>query len=269
MENLKIIILISFTVVGYLNLRLGLFPYLELPGPVNEIPPRVVITTVFCLLHACYAIGWRLTAVFFALSGLVSWGFEQMGVATGLIYGAYEYSEKLGVKIGHVPMLIPLAWFMMIYPSYVISNLIVGGRAFGVSGSLVRLVWISLIGAMVMTAWDLVIDPGMSKDGFWIWKEPGAYFGVPVRNFGGWMLTTFTVFFAYRLLEQRSGLRPLRDGSPAMNSLPVLAYAFIAVRHMVGNEEVALRVVAFFAMGLPLVLALGRLFDSARSQDVR
>lgn len=37
------------------------------------------------------------------------------------ISGTYHYPGMLGPKLGAVPVLIPLAWFMMIYPSYLIS----------------------------------------------------------------------------------------------------------------------------------------------------
>ena len=35
---------------------------------------------------------------------------EEIGVRTGFIFGAYHYSDQLGPKIGHVPLLIPLTW---------------------------------------------------------------------------------------------------------------------------------------------------------------
>jgi Carotenoid biosynthesis protein len=47
------------------------------------------------------------------LAVVVSWAFEKVGIATGLIYSPYHYSARLGVKLGAVPVIIPLAWFMM------------------------------------------------------------------------------------------------------------------------------------------------------------
>src|SRR5207248_2740604 len=100
--------------------------------------------------------------------------------------------------------LISIAWFMMIYPSYVLANLIGDGHATGTRGGLARLVWLAVLSAMVMTAWDLVVDPLMSGPsvGAWVWEEGGPYFGVPLRNFVGWMLTTGTVYLAYRGVER-------------------------------------------------------------------
>jgi uncharacterized membrane protein len=53
----------------------------------------------------------------------VSLLFESVGVATGLVYDPYHYTNKLGpLFLGLVPYLIPMAWFMMSYPSFVIAD---------------------------------------------------------------------------------------------------------------------------------------------------
>jgi len=82
----------------------------------------------------------------------------------------------LGPSCGEVPLLIPLAWFMMIYPSYVVANLALEGHVFGTPGGRGRLVGLAAASAIVMTAWDLVIDPILSDVGQgWIWETGGPY----------------------------------------------------------------------------------------------
>jgi uncharacterized membrane protein len=51
--------------------------------------------------------------------------------------------------------------------------------------------WVAAVGALVMTAWDLAMDPMMSAGGHWIWEVAGAYFGIPLQNYWGWWLTVF------------------------------------------------------------------------------
>ena len=68
------------------------------------------------------------TLLFFGITVAVSWSYEHVGVETGLIDGAYHYTDALGLKLGLVPIIIPIAWFMMIYPSYILANLIGSGR---------------------------------------------------------------------------------------------------------------------------------------------
>lgn len=221
---------------------------------------------LFSLFHASYALGWRHMLVFFAISAVVSWGFEQTGVATGAIYGPYHYTAALGPKLGHVPLLIPLAWFMMIYPSYIIANLLVDGRPLAARPGLGRLAWLALISGMVMTAWDLSVDPLLSGPGMqaWVWHDGGPYFGVPVRNYAGWLLTTFTIYLLYRLYERRVAPRPLAGLSVWAAGLPLVAYAVMALTDMFRANQ-ALLVITPFTMGLPVLVAAGRLLDLRRT----
>ena len=77
----------------------------------------------FALLHGSVRLGWRKTLLLLALTFGVSLLFESVGVATGWVYGPYHYTDKLGpMFLGLVPYLIPVAWFMMTYPSYVIAS---------------------------------------------------------------------------------------------------------------------------------------------------
>lgn len=83
------------------------------------------------------------------MSAVTSWVYEQVGVVTGLVYGAYlSCTDVLGLKIGHFPLLIPLAWFMMLSPSYVIANLIIQGQPTGTAWGLGLLLSLFLLSAL-------------------------------------------------------------------------------------------------------------------------
>ena len=129
-------------------------------------------------------LGWRHTLLFFGITVAVSWSYEHVGVETGLIYGAYHYTDALGLKLGLVPIIIPIAWFMMIYPSYILANLIGSGRQMIMREknknnnnnnrtSLAQILWLSFLSAVIMTAWDLVVDPYLSgpTERAWIWEN--------------------------------------------------------------------------------------------------
>jgi uncharacterized membrane protein len=173
-----------------------------IPGGLGTLTGMLVL---FSLWHASSTLGVRRAVAFFALTVLAAWIFEAVGVATGLIYGHYHYTATLGPWLGSVPILIPLAWFMLLYPSYVVANLIVDGRVVGTPGTRAHLIGLSLLGALVMTAWDLLADPILSGPAFraWVWEHRGVYFGVPLQNYVGWVATTFVVFLLYRSLERR------------------------------------------------------------------
>jgi putative membrane protein len=245
-----------------------------LPDGALPLPPRItsvhtLTLLVFSLLHALYLLGPSRTLALFGLGAVISWAFEQVGVATGFVYGPYFYTDRLGPKLGHVPLLIPLAWFMMLYPSYVITSLFTGGRPVSAGGSLPRLVWFSLLSAMVMTGWDLPMDPQMVARGNWVWTQGGPFFGVPLRNFAGWLATTFCVYLAYQLVERRLGPAPVRPVRATVAVMPVMAYAAFVPLYVFTAEPPALRVIVLFSMGLPVLFALERLLASLADRAIR
>jgi putative membrane protein len=114
---------------------------------------------------------------------------------------------------------------------------------------------------MVATAWDVVVDPQMARIGLWIWEQPGEFFGVPVHNFAGWLVTSLAVLASYRAATWGSPPRPLGASSPFFALLPVLAYGALALSYVVGytvQGEQALAVVAFFTMGTLTLTALAQ-----------
>ncbi len=199
---------------------------------------------LFALLHCVVLEGWKRTGVFFAISAVVSYVMEEVGVRTGLVYGAYHYSDMLGAKLGHVPVLIPLAWFMMIYPSWMVARALLSGMETRKVGGITAL---AAVAALVMTAWDVVMDPGMAAAGNWVWEHGGAYFGVPRRNYLGWLATTFLVYWIAGWVWRK--VKVERGVTRMFESLPVVVYAFFAARYVVSNRIPELELIALFSMG--------------------
>jgi putative membrane protein len=106
----------------------------------------------------------------------LSLGSELLGTTVGLPFGPYRYTDGLGPKwLGHVPLLIPLSWFTMAVPSLALA---LPARR--------RLV----LGALVLLAWDLALDPAMSGvTTYWVWGGHGPYYGMPWLNLFGWFVT--------------------------------------------------------------------------------
>lgn len=246
--------------------------FAELPRIPGGIGIKTLFMMLFSIFHAAYVLGWRHTLLFFGITVAVSWSYEHVGVETGLIYGAYHYTDALGLKLGHVPIIIPIAWFMMIYPSYIIANLIGSGRQMMTRDkkknnnnpiTLVQILWLSFLSAVIMTAWDLVVDPYLSgpTERAWIWEDGGQYFGVPLHNFGGWLLTTFTIYFIFRLLSERkfqmhTSRRPL---TTSIILLPLISYGATMIANIIPGEPPELRIIGPIVMGIPLVIAATRL----------
>lgn len=126
------------------------------------------------------------------VAGLLSLGMELLGTYTGFPFSDYSYTPLLGYRVLNlVPILIPFSWFMMAFPAYVIARRIV-------SGTLMPLI----LGAVLLTVWDLTLDPAMSQlTKYWIWEDTGPYYGMPLVNLAGWLGTGILIMGAFHLIK--------------------------------------------------------------------
>lgn len=142
------------------------------------VAATVILQTSAVLVILTGAWGIARTARVALTVALWAWALEAVGVATGIPFGAYHYTDRLQPQIANVPLLIPAAWLMMLPPAWAVAHAVVGERhrAAGV-----------VVSALAFTAWDLFLDPQMAAWGFWQWEQAGGYFGIPWSNFVGWM----------------------------------------------------------------------------------
>ncbi len=127
---------------------------------------------------------------------VLGWAAEYLGSRTGFPFGHYDYTDRLQPQLGGVPLLIPLAWLMMLPSSWAVAALIVPEAGSG--RAVKRWFAFALAASLAMTAWDLFLDPQMVAWGFWVWENPSGYFGIPWVNFLGWMLVTFVITLIVR-----------------------------------------------------------------------
>ena len=135
----------------------------------------------------------------FAAVYVVSLTSELLGTAYGVPFGAYSYTNLLGPKwFDLVPLLIPLSWFTMSWAAWIIAR----RRTQGFHAV--------LLGTCLLLAWDLLLDPAMSKvTSYWVWGDKGYYYGMPWSNLLGWAATGFVLLAILRKLapEPKGDLR--------------------------------------------------------------
>lgn len=209
----------------------------------NAGSTHIVFGALVMLVAGWRLIGGRKTLLFLVVSFSFSLGFELFGTGTGWPFGNYEYTDFLGAKVlGRVPWTIPLSWFYMGLASYLIAVVLANRFRPGQTG-----LWSVLIGAWLLTAWDLVLDPAMAHESlrvqFWIWEETGPYFGMPLKNFAGWSLTGL-VFMALSRLAWRE------DAKIERSQLPVPAIVYGA------NMLFAMIISAAVGLWMPVLIAL-------------
>lgn len=133
-------------------------------------------------------------ALLWAILGIYALLIETSAIFTGFPYGHFGYSELLGFKLfGVTPWTVFLAWTPLILGAYAISRRLIG------------FMWVRIVAAaFIATAFDLVLDPGAVKLGFWQYHGSGGFYGVPLSNFVGWLITgaagaaVIEVFLNYR-----------------------------------------------------------------------
>lgn len=122
-----------------------------------------------------------------SLLALAAFGYtiETVGTTTGFPYGPFYYGEALGGKaFDVVPYLLPVS-----YTPLVIGALTAAWNIRETSVGPNSGVALVLRTAVLLTLIDGVLDPGAAALGFWVWPEGGLYYGVPLSNYAGWLLS--------------------------------------------------------------------------------
>ncbi|MGB3403717.1 MAG: gamma-carotene 1'-hydroxylase CruF [Microcoleaceae cyanobacterium] len=180
----------------------------------------IVFGAATMILYGSRTLGvWKTLSFFIPAVGL-SLCSELLGTSTGFPFGQYYYLSGLGYKIaGLVPFTIPLSWFYMGLSCYLLARC-------GLNVVIKRGWWRHLLAlvmaSVLLTAWDLVLDPAMSQAPvpFWQFDEVGEFFGMPYRNLTGW-LGTGLIFMGVAAIAWRK--TPIVLSRPQL-TVPLLVY---------------------------------------------
>ena len=197
--------------------------------PTIEWVSSVVVVAFAATTFALAAAHWglRRAVMAVALVAVLTFVVEAAGTRTGFPFGEYDYTGALQPTVAGVPVIVPLAWFAMGVPALEVGHRILPSRAGAV-----------VVGGAALTAWDLFLDPQMVDAGYWTWEVDGAYNGIPLSNFAGWLAVGVVVLAAV------DRLRPDVAPDPA----GLLLYTWWAVMNTIGFA-------VFF--GEPLVALVG------------
>jgi uncharacterized membrane protein len=164
----------------------------------------VVLGALAGIFHAASRFGARKAWTVFALAFSITLGAELLGTGTGYPFGPYGYTSQLGYLIaGLVPFNIPTSWFYMLYAALAIC-----GRILPATDDNRSRWWWAGVASLILTTWDVSMDPAMVRTNHWLWSIPAStlsgsplvrflgapfFFGMPLTNWLGWLLTGFVV----------------------------------------------------------------------------
>jgi uncharacterized membrane protein len=220
------------------------------------------------LLHCSRSLGVKKTILFFAIALSFGLASETLGVARGLIFGSYYYN---GPKFffGLVPFNTPIAWAVIIYVAYALTNQFLFGLIDNrPSFKLTRLrsagliILLSAIGGMIAMNLDMIEDPAVValQPPGWVWVGGGPYFNIPISNFIGWFFVTFFAIALFRFYEALKS--ESFDGARSIDVfVPVIYLAYllgqVSQALHIGHPEFAL--IGFSSM-FPFILFTALVF---------
>lgn len=160
-------------IVGFLNPTLR-----ELVLPLT---PVNLLLTLLVPLFFQKDLNAKLVIVL-AVVAVLGFSAEVVGVATGKVFGVYQYGKTLGLKYLAVPLIIGINWVSLVYSS---SSL--------VSKFKIGLVAKALIAALLMTGLDYLMEPIAIKYDFWHWANGS----IPFQNYLAWFLIAFVLLLFF------------------------------------------------------------------------
>jgi putative membrane protein len=270
------VILVGMILAVYAGARI--LEVVHSPVPRTSIVALDVLSAMaFALVDGARRFGVRGILAFSGICLVVGNLAENLSMATGFPFGHYTFLELMGPKFFQVPVLLGLAYIGMSYVSWCVARTILGDIHPVFAGP--RSMALPALAAMVMTAWDLAEDPVWSTvlHG-WVWRDGGAWFGVPVSNYLGWLGTLFMIYLLFAFYLRWDQTRPPipQDNRPqgalvfyalcaACNLLQMLPAAAPAVVQdptgrlwSVSSITTASALVSAFVMGGFVLLALIR-----------
>lgn len=159
----------------------------DLADPRPLVLATVALLTVSAWCLAAAAAGYRRAVIALVSAAALGLLAEWLGTRTGLPFGAYSYTGRLRPELAGVPAIVPLAWFAMGLPAYAAAAAVFPD---GVGRRTARVAERAVLGGVALTAWDLFLDPQMVTLGYWSWPGGGNYRGIPLSNYGGWLLVS-------------------------------------------------------------------------------
>jgi putative membrane protein len=170
---------------------------------------NLVLTALLLLLNV-ESFGVRV-AVGFAVSLVVGFAVEALGVKTGVIFGEYHYTDRMGPALVEVPLVIGLNWAILVHCVHACLGERFRSRTL-----------MAAVGASAMTAFDWVMEPVAIRLRFWVWQADT----VPLKNYLAWWGLSFVLLLA----SDAIGPRPKNRLAPWVFGVMLVFFAIVGLK---------------------------------------
>lgn len=209
--------------------------------------PYVFVFLTIYLIAAASHLGWRKTLLFIPIGYGIAWLSEFSSIHWGFPYGDYYYIAETADRelwVLGVPFMDSLSYVFLAYCSYSMALFILSPVLFSSNQiaildtrELRRSLQVLVLGAFLFVLLDIIIDPVALKGDLWFlgriygYRQDGLYFGIPMSNFGGWLLVGAVMIAVLQKLDAlpfpEPSKPPLLASIPGIRLLGPILYAAI------------------------------------------
>ena len=147
---------------------------------------------------------------------LLTFFLEALGVATGLVFGAYVYGPVLGFGLFGVPLVIAFNWVLVVYGAQRLSERLFRPRLLQ-----------AVFTAALATGFDWIMEPLAIRLNYWRWA--GA--AIPLQNYLAWFIIAFVASLAYIFLVRgKTGGQHTASATAGARSAGTLAWSYMLIQ---------------------------------------
>jgi putative membrane protein len=187
-EN-RVTIAVTFPLVGAASLLASAAGFLPEPLAFNAL--ALLFGTAVMRLPLVAGLGPlvdRRAGVALLAIAAYTYAIEFVGATTGQPYGRFTYEVALGpMAADTIPLALPLFFLPLVVDGYLLADRVLARIPWPIAGGGAR--WRVPAAVLAVLTIDLVLDPAAVALGFWRYAAPGAYYGVPLSNYRGWLLS--------------------------------------------------------------------------------
>lgn len=168
----------------------------------------IIALSIPCYLAMIKWLGIKKGIIFLIIMSIYALSIETFAIITGYPYSQFVYTNLIGFKLfGYTPYTVPFAYVPLFIGSIYLATLKANDY------------WkIILITAFLVLTADLVLDPAAVALNFWVYTSQGIFYGVPLMNFLGWILTGALAAFI-SILFLKADLKDLYKPEGLLSSL--------------------------------------------------
>ncbi len=179
--------------------------------------PYVFAFLLIYLLGCSMHLGLRRALLFCIAGYLIAWLSEYSSIHNGIPYGYYYYIDHTKGKelwVMGVPFMDSLSYVFLAYASYSVALMVASpvliskGQFYVLETRKIRRSFSTrILGAILFVYLDIIIDPVALLGDKWFlgqiygYPEQGAYFGIPISNFIGWLIVGFSMIYALQKID--------------------------------------------------------------------